>query len=279
MEDDFPEFAEATLKWLKAKYGDRLKSVVVHDDEPHPHLHFTVIPRKGERLDDIHEGLKAKSEAKKNNQKGKAQNLAYIGAMRKLQDDFYEKVAMRSGLTRLGPARTRDTRSVWQAKQQEAEALAKKLKAIEDAKKVASSGYRAGVKKGVQEAQAQAVEIVAQAQKKAKGLGNWFAGLASGWHEPSAKAKAEATKVKAEAQKAQEEAQKALEDAEKVKAKAKKEADQRVANVANQLTEERTKTKDLESELKKEQDRANDLAKRLALYEKNQLSNGQKFKK
>ena len=43
MEDDFPEFAEVTLKFLKEKYGDRLKSVVVHDDEPHPHLHFTVI--------------------------------------------------------------------------------------------------------------------------------------------------------------------------------------------------------------------------------------------
>ena len=116
-------------------------------------------------------------------------------------------------------------------------------------------------KKGVQEAQAQAIEIVAQAQKKAKGLGNWLAGLASGWHEPSAKAKAEATKVKAEAQKAQEEAQKALEDAEKVKAKAKKEADQRVATVANQLTEERTKTKDLEEELRKAQEQANDLAR------------------
>ena len=45
MEDDFPEFAEVTLKFLKEKYGDRLKSVVVHDDEPHPHLHFTVIPQ------------------------------------------------------------------------------------------------------------------------------------------------------------------------------------------------------------------------------------------
>ena len=97
-------------------------------------------------MDDIHEGLKAKNEAKKNKQKGKVQNIAYIGAMRELQDNFYEKVAMRSGLTRLGPARTRDTRQVWKAKQQNAEALAKKLKAIEDTKKVAASGYRAGVK-------------------------------------------------------------------------------------------------------------------------------------
>ena len=159
--------------------------------------------------------------------------------------------------------------------------IEKKLKAIEDAK----SGFWLSCwsKKGVQEAQAQAVEIVAQAQKKAKGLGNWFAGLASGWHEPSAKAKAEATKVKAEAQKAQEEAQKAQEDAEKVKAKAKKEADQRVANVANQLTEERTKTKDLAEELRKAQEQANDLAKRLALYEDptkgTDHNSGGKFKK
>lgn len=54
MEDDFPEFAEATLKFLKEKYGDRLKSVVVHDDEEHPHLHFTVIPRKGEKIGAIY---------------------------------------------------------------------------------------------------------------------------------------------------------------------------------------------------------------------------------
>ena len=45
--------------------------------------------------------LKPKNEAKKNKQKGKVQNIAYIGAMRELQDNFYEKVAMRSGLTRL----------------------------------------------------------------------------------------------------------------------------------------------------------------------------------
>jgi hypothetical protein len=32
IEDDFPQFAEDTLVWLKQKYGDRLKSVVVHDD-------------------------------------------------------------------------------------------------------------------------------------------------------------------------------------------------------------------------------------------------------
>ena len=197
-------------------------------------------------MDDIHEGLKAKNEAKKNKQKGKVQNIAYIGAMRELQDNFYEKVAMRSGLTRLGPARTRDTRQVWKAKQQNAEALAKKLKAIEDTKKVAASGYRAGVKREFRKPKPRRSRSSPRHKKKAKGLGNWLAGLASGWHEPSAKARQRLPRSRQRLKRLREEAQKALEDAEKVKAKAKKEADQRVATVANQLTEERTKTKDLE---------------------------------
>ena len=84
-------------------------------------------------------GLKAKNEAKKNKQKGKAQNLAYIGAMRELQDNFYNKVGTKTGLTRLGPGgRRRLTRAEWQAEKQKSRALA-------NAKAVASSGYRAGL--------------------------------------------------------------------------------------------------------------------------------------
>lgn len=261
MEDDFPEFAEATLKFLKEKYGDRLKSVVVHDDEEHPHLHFTVIPRKGERFDDIHEGLKAKNEAKKNKQKGKAQNLAYIGAMRELQDNFYNKVGIKTGLTRLGPGgRRRLTRAEWQAEKQKSRALA-------NAKAVASSGYRAGLKK----AKAEATEIVAQAQEKAKGLGvkmsGWFAGLAGGWHQPSASAVAKATKVKAEAQKAQEEAQKAKEEAQKAQEQAKKWADKRVATVGNQITLEKSKNAELEKEIESKDKKLEDQATLIHWYQ------------
>ena len=113
--------------------------------------------------------------------------------MQKLQDEFHNKVGIKTGLTEVGPGRRRLTRDAWQAEQKQAKAFA-------NAKAVAASGYRAGIKK----AKAEATEIVAQAQEKAKGLGvkmsGWFSGLAGGWHEPSAKAKAEATKVKAEAQ-------------------------------------------------------------------------------
>ena len=120
MEDDFPEFAEDTLAWLKEKYGDRLKSVVVHNDEAHPHLHFTVVPKIGERFEEIHEGIKAKNEAKRNNKKAGEQNLAFIGAMRAMQDEFSKKVAMGHGLTRIGPGRRRLTRAQWKAEKAQA---------------------------------------------------------------------------------------------------------------------------------------------------------------
>ena len=146
--------------------------------------------------------------------------------------------------------------------------MAKKLKAIEDAKKVASSGYRAGLKK----AKAEATEIVAQAQEKAKGLGvkmsGWFAGLAGGWHQPSASAVAKATKVKAEAQKAQEEAQKAKEEAQKAQEQAKKWADKRVATVGNQIILEKSKNAELEKEVKTKDQKLEDQATLIQWYQK-----------
>ena len=258
MEDDFPEFAEATLKFLKEKYGDRLKSVVVHDDEEHPHLHFTVVPRIGERFEDIHEGIKAKNEAKKEKQKGKAQNIAYISAMREFQDNFYKKVGIKTGLTRLGPGRRRLTRGEWKAEQQQAKAFA-------DAKAVAKKGLKDGYRKGIEKAKTEATEIVAQAQESAKGLGvkmaGWFSGLAGGWHEPSAKAKAEATKVKTEAQKA-------LKEAQKTKEQAKKWADERVATVGNQIVLEKSKNAELEKEVKTKDQKLEDQATLIQWYQK-----------
>ena len=156
MEDDFPKFAEESLIFLKEKYGDRLKSVIVHDDEAHPHLHFSVVPRVGERFDDIHEGIKAKNQAKKEGQKAGAQNIAYIEAMRNFQDNFSEKVAMKNGLTRLGPARRRLSRGEWKAEQAQAKFFA-------NAKAVAKVGLKKGYKEGIEKAKAEGQEIIAQA--------------------------------------------------------------------------------------------------------------------
>lgn len=50
---------------------------------------------------------------------------AYKAAMRGWQNGYYEQVALRAGLTRIGPARQRLTRMQWRISQQQAEAAAK----------------------------------------------------------------------------------------------------------------------------------------------------------
>ena len=44
---DWPRFREATVAWLRQQYGERLRSVVEHTDEKHPHLHFYAVPLRG----------------------------------------------------------------------------------------------------------------------------------------------------------------------------------------------------------------------------------------
>lgn len=267
MEDEFPQFAEDTLEWLKEKYGDRLKSVVVHNDESHPHLHFTVVPRIGERLDDIHEGYKASKQAKIDGKKKGEQNLAYIGAMRAFQDEFSKKVAMAHGLTRIGPARRRLTRAQWHAEKAQAAFFA-------DAKAqhrvVRENAYKVGLKK----AELKAQEIISNAQKQASAfgskIGSWLAGISGAWHKPSAKAVATAEKLKVDA-----EAEK--KKSEKVKAQAKEWADRRVAEVANQLTQEKTRNKNLIAELDRAEKTIYELSQGIEVYQERE--NKKNFKK
>ena len=247
MEDNFPEFAEDTLLWLKEKYGDRLKSAVYHNDEAHPHLHFTVVPRIGERFDDIHEGLKAKNEAKKNNKKAGEQNLAYIEAMRGMQDEFSKKVAMCHGLTRIGPGRRRLTRAQWKAEKAQAAFFADAKAQHKVAKK---NGYKVGLR---------------QAEEKTKELGskvgNWFAGALGGFHKPTAQALEQVEKV-------QQEAEKKKKKADAYAKQAKEWADKRVASVGNQITAEKSRNIELEKELTKTEEKTKDMFNIINWYEK-----------
>jgi len=267
MEDEFPQFAEDTLEWLKEKYGDRLKSVVVHNDESHPHLHFTVVPHIGERLDDIHEGYKASKQAKIDGKKKGEQNLAYIGAMRAFQDEFSKKVAMAHGLTRIGPARRRLTRAQWHAEKAQAAFFAD---AKAQHRSVRENAYKVGLKK----AELKAQEIISNAQKQASAfgskIGSWLAGISGAWHKPSANALATAEKLKVDA-----EAEK--KKSEKVKAQAKEWADRRVAEVANQLTQEKTRNKNLIAELDRAEKTIYELSQGLEVYQERE--NKKNFKK
>ncbi|MCR4627174.1 MAG: hypothetical protein K5640_05960 [Treponema sp.] len=129
-EDDWTSFRDDSIEYLKKKYGDRLKTVVEHLDENyqtenfkdvlHHHIHYFVVPEIGEKIEDIHPGLKAKyeadylrgnreasSKATKEEKKLSRQtgDKAYREAMRKEQDAFYDAVSYKYNLNRKGKKR------------------------------------------------------------------------------------------------------------------------------------------------------------------------------
>ena len=122
---DWPRFREAAVAWLREQYGPRLRSVVEHTDEAHPHLHFYAVPLPGERFEVLHPGRSAAAKKAQEGAKKGAQNTAYKEAMRGWQDGFHNAVAARFGLARLGPKKRRLTRAGWKAEQAQAQALAR----------------------------------------------------------------------------------------------------------------------------------------------------------
>lgn len=133
---DWDQYKIDVLGFLKEKYGENLAAVVEHTDEENPHLHFYIVPKIGQRLDDLHDGKKAVLELKKKEPKalkGK-QNKAYIEGMRNFQDDFYNKVSKNFGLTKIGPARSRVSRKIYFEQKKAAEEYKKTLKQIEENK-------------------------------------------------------------------------------------------------------------------------------------------------
>lgn len=126
------EWEQRTVAWLRSQYGDKLVSVVRHEDEGHFHIHAYILPDDpAMRASAIHPGQCAKAavmatgpvdgeDTKALNKRGDA---AYRSAMRAWQDAYHETVAIPCGLTRLGPQRRRLTRAEWQAEQVQANAL------------------------------------------------------------------------------------------------------------------------------------------------------------
>lgn len=127
-EDEWLKFRDACLDYLKDKYGDRLKLVVEHLDESHPHIHFYCVPLHGigkdgkpwsEQFGTVHEGYgesravrrehiskvgkNATNEKGKKYTKGASTGVAFVDAMKGFQDDFQEKVGKHFALARIGP--------------------------------------------------------------------------------------------------------------------------------------------------------------------------------
>lgn len=121
------DYKKDAINFLVEKYGDRLKSVIEHTDEAHPHIHFYLVANSDELVNDLHDGKRATAEMLKFNRKNKnnkqSQQAEYRKAMTKLQDSFYFSVAKKYGLDRTGEKpRTRLSRGDY--KKQEKERLA-----------------------------------------------------------------------------------------------------------------------------------------------------------
>lgn len=154
------KWEEATVKWMREKYGDQLKVVLAHDDESHPHLHFWMLPDDLDaRADTLHPGKVAKRIAEDiarttgatDREAVKAGNDALKVAMREVLDDYQRDVGERLGMTRDGPKRRRLTRAQWKAEKQEAARLGEVLLRADSANEI------------IKEAEEKAVVVIKQA--------------------------------------------------------------------------------------------------------------------
>jgi len=122
-----------TVAWLRAQYGDDLKSVVRHEDESHFHVHAYVVPDSDPEMRALrhHPGVAAKrttmaagpSEGEDTKALSKRADREYKAAMRAWQDAYHETVGIPCGLARLGPRRRNLPRGEWQREKAQARAL------------------------------------------------------------------------------------------------------------------------------------------------------------
>ncbi|WP_208250082.1 hypothetical protein WGT02_14835 [Rhizobium sp. T1470] len=142
------EWEKRTVAWLRSQYGDKLVSVIRHEDESHWHIHAYILPDDpAMRAAALHPGQTAKAavmaagpldgeDTKALNKRG---DQAYRAAMREWQDAYHGTVAIACGLTRLGPQRRRLTRAEWQAEQVQAKALRTTIERAREVKRKGES--------------------------------------------------------------------------------------------------------------------------------------------
>jgi len=141
MMDAWPAYRDEAVEALKERYGDRLRSVVEHLDEAHPHMHFYLVPKPGESFGAVHEGYQARNAERKKGPGAKVRT-AYQDAMKGWQDWLHERVSSRFGLLRLGPKRERLSRQEYKRQQDLAKAQAE-LEAAERIRREAEKDHQA----------------------------------------------------------------------------------------------------------------------------------------
>lgn len=130
--DEWPQFRDHAVQELEKKHGKRLRSVVEHLDESHPHLHFYLVPLPGEDFGIVHDGYAASRAAR--SQPGNKIRTAFQDAMRKWQDWLHESIGAPFGLARIGPARARLDNEEWKESEKK-RALEQQQKQVDEGAK------------------------------------------------------------------------------------------------------------------------------------------------
>ncbi len=136
--DNFKRWLNDTINWLHTEYGDNLKNITMHLDEPHPHIHFYAVSPTG-RAKDIHAGYMGEQEQKAQAENNNASNKnAYKEAMREFQQRYYHDVGAPNGMLKDGPKKLRESRPVYKARAKQAKELADQQRQIESMDKLVS---------------------------------------------------------------------------------------------------------------------------------------------
>lgn len=155
------------IAWAIDKYGDRLETVLEHTDEENPHCHFFVVPRPGEAFEVVHEGRAAVKAFVAAGGEKKKSNDVYRGAMRVVQDEYYNAVGAPNGMTRIGPGKRRLSRAEWHLEQQQAKAIAAQHARAQELEEAAGKTISEAMAKGGQ-IELDAVEKFETLKQKAK---------------------------------------------------------------------------------------------------------------
>lgn len=89
------------MQWLLKKYGKRLRLLVEHWDESHPHLHAMLVPMPGESIAAVHPGAAVWAEMGMERQhRGAGRQALEKQAIINWQDEYFAEVAEPCGLLR-----------------------------------------------------------------------------------------------------------------------------------------------------------------------------------
>jgi hypothetical protein len=121
------------VEFLKRHYDVTLHYILLHIDEPYPHVHWGCVPPLDAdgrmRFSNLHPGRAAYDRTRAAGATNRAGRKAYKDAMTEWQNTLHIEVYAKVGIDRIGPRRQRLTAEEYKARQTASGALARTLAA------------------------------------------------------------------------------------------------------------------------------------------------------